>query len=105
MAVLNDGEVVVGIVDEPCTSEKVKPMIKEEFFPRFKAGRVVFKGMDGFDLCWADGNQFMDVEPGLKGMILVFDELGNYGPIPVEVFYEAKENPMDDRNLRKPMSI
>lgn len=105
MAILNEGEVVVGIVDMPCTSEDVKPWIKEEFFPRFMAGRVVFKGVGGFDLCWAPGEAFLDVDPELKGNILVFDALGNYGPLPANLFFETKENVLDDRNLQKPSTI
>lgn len=105
MAILNDGNVVVGIVDMPCTSKAVKPFIKDEFFSRFKAGRVMFKGRGAIDLCWAPGEAFLDVEPELAGHILVFDADGTYGPIPNKYFFETKENVLDERNLQKPSSI
>lgn len=105
MAIFNDGQIVVGIVDAPCTSAEVKSFIADEFFPRFKSGRVVIKGVGAFDLCWADGEDFADVEPGLKGSILVFDALGNYGPVPANIFFESKMDVLNDQNLRKPSTI
>lgn len=105
MAIFNDGQVVVGIVDQPCTSEGVKAMIREDLFNRFKAGRVVIKGMGAFDLCWAPGEAFADVEALPEGSIFIADELGNFGPVPGNMFFETKENPLDDQKLRAPSSI
>jgi hypothetical protein len=96
MAVLNDGQVFVGIVDEPCTAESVLENIKPEFQPLFKAGKVVLFGQP-MELCWSDGENFLEVEPLLKGHILIFDAIGNYGPIPRESFKTGAEKEIEGK--------
>lgn len=85
VAVLNEGQVVVAIVDEPCKFEDVLQHILPEFQKHFKAGGVSFHGQP-VNLCWAEGEKFLDLEPALMGHILVFDAQGNYGPIPAVLF-------------------
>src|SRR3990172_11099219 len=63
MAVLNDGDVIVGLVDEPCTHPGILEMIGDEYRKFFRAGKVMIT-KESYHLCWANGADFIGVAPG-----------------------------------------
>lgn len=66
----------VTITPEACTSPKVLAMIEDEFKANFRAGNVVWHGQR-LKMCWT-------VLP--NGFVLIADETGDSGTIPLSEF-------------------
>lgn len=77
-------DAVVTLTDTPCNSKAVLDSVKEEYRPKFFNGTAQMTPADKpIALCWM---LFPD-----DGVVLIVDEHGDYGPIPLQAFMKQPD--------------
>ncbi len=66
------------LMEQKCTHAKVLALLKDEWVPRFRQGRLSYRGRD-LQMCWTESR---------PGHIVILDEEGDAAEVPRSVFKE-----------------
>lgn len=67
------------LMDKACTHPKVLALLKDEWVPRFRQGRLVYQGRS-LQMCWVESR---------PGHIAIVDEDGDAAEVPRSAFKEV----------------